>query len=68
MESPISDFLYSLIHTLPFLFIYFIGLVLSFVFRRRLGRIWLVAGFAFLIHMLAMLVSIASQFFFYFGS
>lgn len=58
MDSNVSNFLFSLIFTLPFLFVYFIGLILSIIFRGRLGRVWLFAVFAFLLHLLGIVIGI----------
>jgi len=66
MDSNVSNFLITLIYSIPTFLIYFTGLILSFILRKRLGRVWLVPVFAFLIFILLSLAGVGLQIFFHF--
>jgi hypothetical protein len=60
-NSQILAILYSMAWSLPFLLLYLVGIILSVVFRKRLGKIWLAPIFAFLLHILGNVISLAVQ-------
>jgi hypothetical protein len=60
-NSQIIAVITSIAWALPLMLIYLIGIILSIVFRQRLGRIWLVPIFAFLLHILAGVISVIVQ-------
>ena len=50
VSSNVSGFIYAAVMSLPLLLVFLAGMVLSFVFRKRMGKAWIfsAAGFFFL--------------------
>lgn len=66
MSESIWGFIYYMAYTVPILLLYLIGFVLSIVYRKRLNKAYMFAIAAFLVLLFGILVSVATQAFYYF--
>ena len=64
--SYLSSFLYMLAFNIPYLIVYFVGIILSFVFRKRIGKAAIFTILSLLLSSIATFISLGHSAWIYF--